>query len=200
MFQRRHHVEPDADRAERLVVRHRGACRHVVRPGSDRCADQRRRSRPDRRDGAGDPGIDHTDSGADPRGKHVDRRTTVEEVRDHLRRHVGGIRRHALAHDAVVGRCDDDRTATVGPSQIAGDPGELDRQRLETPEAARWLGQGVEPRRRRDHGGRVEPTERDDALDRLLESARVVAHRGPFSVTGSPATNRYASSAMAASR
>jgi hypothetical protein len=70
---------PDADRAERLVVRHRGACRHVVRPGSDRYADQRRRSRPDRRDGAGDAGIDHADSGADPRGKHVDRRTTARK-------------------------------------------------------------------------------------------------------------------------
>ena len=58
---------------------------------------------------AGDAGVHDDHVRARRAGQGVDRGATGQEVGDHLRGHVGRIRRHALAHDPVVGRGDDDR-------------------------------------------------------------------------------------------
>ena len=152
-------------------------------------------------DRAGDPCVDDGDRRAHRTCQDVDRGATAQEVGDHLRRHLGRVCRHALADDAVVSRRDDDRPATVGGGRIARDAGELDGEPLEAPEAAGRLRQGVEAGDRPGDRVGVERAERPDPVDGLLHGGRMAGHRFPsFSVTGRPATNRYASSASAASR
>ena len=54
------------------------------------------------------------------RGKHVDRGTTGQEVRDHLAGHRRRVGRHAVARDAVVGGGHDDRPPREGGPRRAG--------------------------------------------------------------------------------
>ena len=103
---------------------------------------------------------------------------------------------------------DDDDPALDGRIGPAGDPGELDDHRLELAEAARRLGQAVEPRGRLGHRTRVERSDGiEDAVERslvgggLLGDGRPARHSaGPLRRIGRPATSRATSSAWSAMR
>ncbi|MNX75558.1 hypothetical protein D3C86_1070350 [compost metagenome] len=115
--------------------------------------------------------------------QYADRRTTADEVEQHLPGHFLGKRRHALGDDAVVTGKNRDphllQTRLDPPLQTR----QLHRQRFQLPEGAGRLGQLLLPRLGLfDHLG----------IDRL---ARVqppgLSHNAvPFRVRGRPATVR----------
>ena len=122
-----------------------------------------------------------------PAAEDVDRGPAGHEVGDHLGGDVGRIGRHPLAHDPVVRGGDDDDAALDGRIGPAGDPGELDHQRLELAEAARRLGQAVEPRGGLGHRTRVERSDRvEDAVERSLVGGGLLGDRRPAGHVGWP--------------
>ena len=188
------------DRSTGLPVGHRRHDREVRGAVRDACADQPSpAATPSRgRKVRGDADIDDGDPGAHLAREDVDGRAARHEVRDHHRRHGGGIRRDAADGDPVVGGEDHDVPSIEGRIRTPGDPRQPDDQLLEPAEAPGGLGELIEVRLGVRHRGRVRTAERVDDGQRVGEA---IGHGRPrFSVIGRPAMTTWTSSAAAANR
>ena len=127
------------ERGECLDARHRGLDRHVggavANPGGDQSAATDRVDR-DRRDRPRDADVEDHDPCPHRGGQHVDRRSTGDEVGDHLGSDLGRVGRDALRRDPVVAGRDDDRPGRDRRVGTSGDPGQLDDEPFEPAEAS----------------------------------------------------------------
>ena len=197
---------PVAIACERLVAGHRRPLGHVGRPARTRALTSvppRTGSGATSGIGPATPASTTTTRAPTCAGEHVDGRSTADEVGDHLGGDLGRVGRDAAARDAVIGGGHDDRTGgdgrvgTPGDARPAGSPAPRGGRGSRVASSA---GPGARSRR---------PSRPRRAARRAARSDRSVASaslgsghdpRPPLSVSGSPATSRYASSAIAASR
>ena len=114
-----------------------------------------------------DADVDDVDRGSRLAGEHRDGRPAAGEVGEHLAGHLLRVGAHALRRDAVVGRCDHDHRLQRPRIELAGDPGDPDRQLLEPAEAAPRLRLRVErpPGRVLGHSSIARPATTKSARD-----------------------------------
>jgi hypothetical protein len=100
--------------------------------------------------------IQHHNAGPDVARQHINGRPAAEKVGHHLRSHFLWKGTHPLGHYPVVtGTGDDDLVSNDG-SLLSRDAGDLDRDRFQTAQTARRLGQPILASARRVHGDGVE--------------------------------------------